>query len=298
MRPWVRWLRGHRGLRIAALVGLFLLPLTNVVSAALVVVTARAEGVRAAALDVLAAALVLGILLASASLSGGSSPWPAVVGAGTRWGGGLLAGALLGRYRSVDLALQALVIATLAGVLVAHAVIPDARAHWQPILQALIESAGLPLKEGLPDGWLGTLAALMHGVVGASLLSSLVLAVMLALWLDPDEDPAGWRRQFLALRLGRVLTAATVLAGLLLAAGLVSLGGGLLLVLGSAFATQGLAIVHWTAAERGWPRVWPVALYAPLLFGAPPAGLMLLVLTLGGLLDNLVALRRSRANVV
>lgn len=95
-----------------------------------------------------------------------------------------------------------------------------------------------------------------------------------------------------------MLSAATVLAGLLLAAGLTSLGGGLLLVLGTAFATQGLAIVHWTAAERGWPRIWPVALYAPLLFGAPPAGLMLLALTLAGLLDNLVALRRPRANVV
>lgn len=191
MRPWVRWLRGHRGLRIAALVGLFLLPLTNVVSAALVVVTARGEGARTAAFDVLAAGLALGILLVSAGAAGGSSPWAAALGAGTLWGGGLLAGTLLGRFRSVDLAFQALVIATLAGVLAAHAAIPDARAHWQPILQALIEGAGLPLKEGLPDGWLGTLAALMHGVIGASLLSSLVLGVMLALWLDPDEDPAG-----------------------------------------------------------------------------------------------------------
>jgi hypothetical protein len=295
----VLWLRRHRLPRIALVLGTFLLPLTNVVSAALVVMTARAEHWRSAAVDVLVAIAALGALLAYTSDVGGqASPTPAILGAAALWGGSLLAGALLGRYRSVDLTLQVLVIAVAVGVLGATVAVPDARAYWEPILKGLIEAAGLPVAGGLPAGWLGTVAALMHGVIGASLLSTLVLAVMLGLWLDRDGEGAEWRRRFLELRLGRVLSVATVLAVAALAAGLPALGGGLLLVLGTAFATQGLAIVHWTADERSWPRVWPLALYAPLLVGAPPAGLMLLLLALGGLADNFVALRRRRANVV
>ena len=95
-----------------------------------------------------------------------------------------------------------------------------------------------------------------------------------------------------------MLSLATAVAVVLLAAGFVSLGGGLLLVLGTGFAAQGLAIVHWTADERRWPRIWPLVLYAPLLLGAPSAGLVLLGLALAGLVDNGFALRRRRTNVV
>lgn len=303
MSRLVPWLRRHRFPRIALIVGTFLLPLTNLVSAAIVVMTARHGSWRSAAVDVLAALAVMGGLLAYTSGTGGqqASPIPAALGAAALWGGALLAGGVLGRFRSVDLALQVLVVAVLAGVLALALAVPDARAYWEPILTSLIEAAGLPVAEGLPEGWLGTLAALMHGVVGASLLSTLVLALMLALWLDREGEAgegAGWRRQFLELRLGRVLSGAMALALVLLAAGLPALGGGLLMVLGTAFATQGLAIVHWTADHRGWPRIWPVALYAPLLLGAPPAGVMLLLLALGGVVDNFLPLRRQRANVV
>lgn len=299
MSALARWLRERRAPRIAAVVLTFLLPLTNVVSAALVVMTARAQGWRSAGIDVLAAIAILGALvMLTAGGAGTPSPGPAALGAGALWGGGLLSGVLLRRFGSVDLALQALVVAALAGVVLAGIAIPDAREHWQPILQALITAAGLPQAEGLPAGWLATVASLMHGVIGASLLSTLILALMLGLWLDRDAEGGEWRRKFLEVRLGRVLSLVAMLAAGLLAAGFTTLGGGLLLVLGTAFAAQGLAIVHWTAADRHWPRIWPLLLYAPLLLGAPPAGLVLLGLALAGLLDNGVALRRRRANVV
>jgi len=296
---FARWLRAHRLPRIVLVIVTFLLPLTNVISAALVVMTARNDGWRSAALDV---GVALGVLAAMVAFMGGAtgtpSPGPAALGAVALWGGAILGGALLRRFGSVDLALQALVVMALAGVLLASLLMPDAQGYWQPLLQALIEAAGLPLADGLPPNWLATLAALMHGVIGASLLSTLVLAVMLGLWLDRDGEAGEWRRKFLEFRLGRVLSVATLIAGGLLAAGQVSLGGGLLLVLGTGFATQGLAIVHWTADERAWPGIWPLALYAPLLVGTPPAALVLLGLAFAGLLDNGVGLRRRRSNVV
>lgn len=299
MSAVARWLRGHRLPRIATVVFMFLLPLTNVVSAAIVVMTARAAGWRSAAIDVAAALLILGALVVLTSgESGAPSPGATALGAGALWGGSLLGGALLRRYGSVDLAVQSLVAGGLVGVILAGLAIPDARAYWQPVLQALIQAAGLPQVDGLPPGWLATVAALMHGVIGASLLSTLILALMLGLWLDRETEAGDWRRKFLELRLGRVLSLVAALAVLLLATGFVSLGGGLLLVLGTGFAAQGLAVVHWTADEWRWPRIWPLVLYAPLLLGAPWAGLLLLALALAGLVDNGLALRRRRTNVV
>ena len=286
MSAFARWLRAHRLSRIATVVLTFLLPLTNVVSAAIVVMTARlrlaerrhrcgdgAGGARGPC--------------GPDERRGGRS----VAGYGRTGGRGLVgrrpAGRdLLRRFGSVDLAVQALVAVALVGVVLAGLAIPDARAYWQPVLQALIQAAGLPQVDGLPAGWLGTVAALMHGVIGASLLSTLMLALMLGLWLDREaEATRTGAGKFLELRLGRVLSLAQRLRPAA-RRGLVSLGGGLLLVLGTGFAAQGLAVVHWTADQRGWPRIWPLALYGPLLLGAPPAGLLLLGLALAGLVDN------------
>jgi len=294
------WLRKSRLARIAAIVLTFLLPLTNVISAAILVMAARGAGWRSAAVDA-GAGLVL--VAGLAQLSGGeaadTAPGTAVLGAVALWGGALLAGIVLRRYRSVDLAVQLVVVITLLGILLASALIPDPRAYWQPILEALIKAAGLPQVGGLPEGWLGTVAGLMNGVIGASLLSTVILAIMLGLWLDRDAvEGDDWRRQFLELRLGRVLSAGIVIAAVLLFAGFSSLGGGALLVLGTGFMAQGLAIVHWTADYRAWPRIWPLALYAPLLLGAPPAGLLLLALAIAGVVDNGFSLRRRRTNVV
>lgn len=209
-----------------------------------------------------------------------------------------MAGGVLRRYQSVDLAVQVLVVITLLAVVLVSLFIPDPRAYWQPVLEALIKAAGLPQVGGLPDGWLAMLAGLMNGVIGASLLSTLILAVMLGLWLERDEGDSDWRRQFLELRLGLVLSVGALVAAGLVLAGLHSLGGGVLLVLATGFMAQGLAIVHWTADHRAWPGIWPLALYAPLLLGAPLAGLLLVLLTLAGVVDNGVSLRRRRTNVV
>lgn len=277
----------------------FLLPLTNVISAAVVVMTARGAGWRTAAIDVVASlVLLLGLVQLTSGDSGTAAPLTTALGAGALWIGALLGGGLLRRFQSVDLAVQVIVVLALLGVLAASLAIPDARAHWQPALEALIRAAGLPQLSGLPAGWLGTVAALMHGVIGASLLSTLILALMLGLWLDRDAESEEWHRQFLELRLGRVLSLTTGVAAVLLLTGFVSLGGSALLVLCTGFVAQGLAIVHWTANRRGWPRIWPLALYGPLLLGAPPAGLLLLALAIAGLVDNGFGLRRPRPNVV
>ena len=299
MNGFARWLQNNRLARIAAVLLTFLLPLTNVISAAIVVMTTRSAGWRSAALDIGAClGLLAGLVQLTNGEAGTAAPVTSVMGAGALWGGAVLGGSLLRRFQSVDLAVQALVVLALLGLLAAGWAIPDPRAHWQPILEGLIRAAGLPQVSGLPAGWLGTVAALIHGVIGASLLSTLVLALMLALWLDRDAPTAEWRRRFLELRLGRVLSLAAWVAAVLLSVGFVSVGGGALLILGTGFAAQGLAVIHWTADQRRWPRIWPLVLYGPLLLGAPPAGLLLVGLAIAGLVDNGFGLRRRRPDVV
>ena len=299
MNGLVARLRSHRLLRIATVILTSVVPLTPVVSAALVVMTAVREGWRLATIDTVAAVLVLVGLL---QLTTGDVVRP-MLSALALWGGALLGGSLLRGFRSVDLAVQALVLLALAGVLVATLAIPDAQGAWQPFLAALIKAAGLPQVGALPPEWLGTMAALMHGVLAASLLATLIPALILGLWFDRDvpvrdEEAGHWRRRFLELRLGRVLSLAAFGAAALVVMGFLSMGGGALLVLGTGFVAQGLAIVHWTADQRSWPRIWPLGLYGTLVFGAPAAGLLLMLLATAGLLDNAVVLRRRRSNVV
>ena len=82
-----------------------MLPLVNLLSGAVVAMTAATLGWRTALTDCLAG---VGILVTLLVLSGG--PWDsAVVGALTMWAGALLGGHLLGRTGSFDLAVQVLV---------------------------------------------------------------------------------------------------------------------------------------------------------------------------------------------
>lgn len=288
------WLSSNRRSRIFLIAGTLLLPLVNLFSGAVVAMTAATLGWRVAVTDCLAG---FGILIALLALSGG--PWDsAVVGALTMWAGALLGGHLLGRTGSFDLAVQLLVAVAVVAVFAISLFLPDARSYWLPVLEQLIRSAGLPQNEGLPADWLGRLAALMYGVIGASVLMSVLIALLLGGSLAASEDRAGWRRQVLQLRLGRVLTAA-VLAGLAaVGAGLRDAGTGVLLVLATGFVAQGLAVLHWIADHYRWPRFWSVVIYGPLMLSPSLAGLLLVGLMTVGIVDNLISLRRSRTNVV
>ena len=288
------WLRQSRLLRIAAVVVTFMLPLTNILSAAVVVMTARGAGPKVAVPEVLIALAVLtGLVLAA-----GAAQLPAILGAAALWGGGLAAGSILRRFYSVDLAVQALVLLTMAASVLIIALGPDPRTFWQPVLEDLVKQAGLPQQSGLPPDWFATLAALMPGVIAASVLSTLLLALILGVWLDRDKDGSEWRARFLSLRLGLVLSLALLVAVGLILLGFVVVGGALAMVLGTAFAAQGLSVIHWQAERRNWPGIWPLALYGPLLLGPPVAGLILLGVAGIGLADNGYQLRRPGSDVV
>jgi hypothetical protein len=138
----------------------------------------------------------------------------------------------------------------------------------------------------------------MTGLVAASAVSSSLLALVIGAWWAGDAGGPGLGEMFVRLRLGRVVGLATAVLGLLAAVGIDGLPGSLLLVLGTGFAVQGLAVAHWHARARGWPRVLLVLLYLPLLLGPSVAAVAWFFLASLGFVDNWYSLRRRDEDVI
>lgn len=288
------WLRNRRPLRVALIAATFPLPFTNLLSGAFVTIATLTGGWRSAALD---AAIALAVLVAGLALVGG--PWNSVVpGALLLWSGAIFGGHLLGRYRSLSLALQGVTALALAGVLVLGMLTGDPAERWLPLLEELLAGARPSGTPAVTAEWLPGLARLMNGVIAGSLVASIVLAWLVGAWLGGRALGTSYREAFLALRLGRVLAIAAVLIAVAGLALFPAPAANLLLVAGVAFVIQGLSVVHWLADRRQWHRLWPVALYGALLFVAPFTVLMLGTLGTIGYLDNWYGLRRAPRDVV
>ena len=98
--------------------------------------------------------------------------------------------------------------------------------------------------------------------------------------------------------MGRVLGVFAGVVGVVFLTGLRANVDDLLLVLGTGFVVQGLAVIHWHGAEREWPKLWPLALYLPLALMPLWRWWRLLLLALLGLIDNGYSLRRAGSKVV
>lgn len=288
------WLRGRRALRVVLIALTFPLPFTNLLSGALVVLVTLLTGWRAAATDALWALLLVG---AGLWLGGGAWTSP-VTGALLLWGGGILGGHLLRLHGSVALAAQIVLAMALLGVVLAGLIGGDPVALWRPVLDQLLAQTGLAEQGALPPDWLDGLAGVMNGVVASSILASIFLAWLIGSWMAGRAEGRSYREAFVQLALGRVLAVLAVLVAVL---GLVvfrTTAMNLLLVFGMGFACQGLAVVHWLAERRRWPRFWPVALYGPLLLTTPLTGMIVMTLATIGFIDNWYGLRRPPRDVV
>lgn len=287
------WLLDRRGPRIALMALLFPLPLLAIVSAAIAVSTATTQGFRVAITDGIAAAALLAILTAA---SGGF--WMQIgLGAALTWGLAAMLGQLR-RVGSLDLAVQSAVLLGFVAVVAFTAWSRDPQAYWESVLVDLVDRArALGLELGADD-LVPEAAQLMTGMMSASAVGSALGALFLGSWWAGARDGRRFADEFQALRMGRVLGGIAGVVGLLLLTGLRPLVDDLLLVLGLGFVVLGLAVLHWHGARRGWPRLWPVAVYLPLALVPALAALELLALALLGLADNGYRLRRYGNNVV
>ena len=159
-------------------------------------------------------------------------------------------------------------------------------------LQQLLEEAGLPLTNLSDEQLMHDIAALMTGLVLASLLLGVLGSLILARWWQSRlVHPGGFREEFCALRLGQATGLLTL--GMMLAARFVDGSPGeliaqLAMLLLVPYLLVGLAVVHSLVAQTARSTVWLAVVYI-LLALIPQATLLLAG---GGLLDTWVDFRR------
>jgi len=159
-------------------------------------------------------------------------------------------------------------------------------------IEATLKTAGFDLQE-LADGQvLQSIAALMSGIVLASLVLGITASLLLARWWQSVlVHPGGFRDEFFQLRLGSpagFLTLGIMLLTRVFQGTASELVSQLAMILLVPYALTGLAVIHYLVRPAGRSRIWLAAVYIVLAF-VPQATLLLAG---GGLLDTWVDFRR------
>ena len=284
-----RWVLERRVARIGLIAGLLPLPLTSVLSAAIVVSVTIAKGWREALVDCGIALVVLGIVTV---VAGGL--WSQVAASGlSTWGAAIVLGALTGAYGSLSLTLQALIVIGLLGLAIFIIGTDDPVLFWEQTLTdfaAQMREIGVEFSE--PNALL-EIAPMMTGLVAASVVISSMLALIIGAWWASDSGGPAFREMFVRIRLGYLLGGLAVIAGIaaLFLPGHVA--DNVLLVFGVGFVFQGLAVVHWLVSARGLPWMVLIPVYLPFFMGPSIMVMALFLLAAIGFIDNWYGLRRA-----
>jgi hypothetical protein len=203
--------------------------------------------------------------------------------------------AVLQVTRRLDRALMAAVLFGAAILLAVYGYLGDPVPWWIERLQALqemLDSAGLPVTNLSDEELLHDVAALMTGLVLASLLIGVLGSLMLARWWQSRlVHPGAFRDEFCSLRLGYpagLLTLAIMLAARFVSGSAGELIAQLAMIMLVPYLLVGLAVAHSLVRQTGRSSAWLAVVYV-LLALIPQATLLLAG---GGLLDTWVDFRR------
>jgi hypothetical protein len=159
-------------------------------------------------------------------------------------------------------------------------------------IEAVLKESGFNLQELTGDQVLQGIAALMSGVVLASLVLGIAASLLLARWWQSMlVHPGGFRDEFYQLRLGvsaGLFTLGIMLLTRVLQGTASELATQLAMILLVPYVLTGLAVIHCLLRQTGRSSVWLAAVYIILAF-VPQA---MLFVAGGGLLDTWVDFRR------
>ena len=287
------WLSNRRIPRIALIAALLPLGLVGILSAAVTVTVAVIKGWREAAVDCLIALCILSVLLVAV----GSGSFQFIVSAAATWIIAVSLGGLTGIFVSLTLSLQIAIVLAVLGLFVFAIMVSDTAAYWEGFLtDFLVQMADFGVRVADTEA-LMSLAPVMSGMVAASVLTSSIVALLLGSWWASNAGGPGFKAMFLQIRLGYFIGALAAVSGLAAVFGVSPLAANLLLVLGIGFVFQGLAVMHWQVAKRGWPWAFLLLVYLPFCMGALFAVMALFLLATVGFVDNWYGLRRTNAQV-
>jgi hypothetical protein len=274
VKPIAEWLVSRPQNAVLGLAATYILflPLAGIISGAVIVLLVLHQGLRRATIQALFAAALLGLI---ALLTGGSAPQSALV-ALVNWLPAYVLAALLGRWQSLTLTLQVSVIVAVAGLLGFYVVLGDPSVFWSDWLAN--EAVTLFRDMGLQE----QAASLLEN--RAAVAQQMTVLFVFAIWslyafglvlghtlFDALVGHSEVFGRFCDLNFGRVLAVIMAVASVAaLVSGAVWLQNLAFLVF-IVFWIQGLAILHWLRAEKRFPTVLLVAVYAliPLLSALP-----------------------------
>ena len=284
MAGFVAWLVRYRLRRVAFVAGLFLLPITSVISAAIIVLTADLKGPAEAAKDMVLAFVVLAVVMLLPA--GDASPVPFLVSVSLSWSIALL---------------------LVAAMLLFVAVVGDVAAFWQQLLTSTLAELPPDLVTDLTaeftaqgittEQMVALVSQILTPAFAVGLLVSSLMAVLLGCsWASAARNESFGQR-FRGLKLGYVIGGFAAVMGILSLFGF-ALASGLLLIVSIGFMLQGIAVLYCWAEHKQWPGAWWAAVVLPLVFMPVmpvPSLFMGFGLAATGFIDNWYALRPKTA---
>lgn len=278
-----------------------LLPIFNHVSGGALALATLRNGLRDGIVLTLAATLVVAVVALLAAFEGTRVKVYLLVMVLLVWLPVLVTAQVLRNSRSLGAALAAAAAVSALVVIGFHLAVGDVETWWRDLMQQML----VPLLEQAHTGLAAedltrlveTLAKVMTGILGATVLYTVMTNLCLGRWLQAIVfNPGGFRGEFHALHLGRWMA---VVALMLLALG--NLAGGvvsktaldLLFLAGAVYSLQGLSLMHAVVATTNAHVAWLVGVYALMLFALPQ---VVLVLSAVGFVDSLMDFRARLRN--
>jgi hypothetical protein len=150
-------------------------------------------------------------------------------------------------------------------IVLSHFLLGDVAQWWKSVLELWIKQFLAPESAGKYAESLMAMAPWMNAITNAGLVVSLVTTVFCARWWQASLfHPGGFRQEFQALHLPKVLTLALLACVGLLAAGLAEPGSAaldILVLIVFLYVFQGVAAVHRLVAAGRLTRPWLIGMY-------------------------------------
>ncbi len=171
---------------------------------------------------------------------------------------------------SLKVTFQTLLAISVAGVLLLHAMIPDAGEFWLNLFKETFKEAKLdPEKvanlKSLEDN-IEKAAPLIAGVIVT--ISSIVMAVSLLMgrsWQAQLYNPDGFGEEFRALRFDKIVAIGTLIVVIIALATSNNLAIELLMCATVIFLFQGIALIHALVKQLGMSQTWLIVMYILLV---------------------------------
>jgi len=266
-------------------------PYLGFLSSALIVLFVLRHGARVAALEAMAAGLLLVVFGAVM----GTTPWIVAFVAVVFWLPAMLLATLLTLTRSLTLSLQVSVLIAVLATVVFFGAVGDPVAFWEAKLDAAAEIwrnlGAVEMADGLVEGK-AVLAAQMTMSIAILLWSmysaTLVMGYKLFRQLPGETDRYG---RFRDLNFGRVIAATMALCSVAALLGGSAFLQNIAFVMFAVFWLQGLAIVHWLYGEGILPVFAVIVVYVLMLL---LSAVIVVALAVLGYIDAWFRLRRRR----